>query len=41
LKYALNAGFTGIGVKQTGVNRIIHLDTLTAPDYPRPTVWSY
>jgi zinc D-Ala-D-Ala carboxypeptidase len=39
--YALNAGFTGIGVKQSGIGRFIHIDTLSAPDYPRPIIWSY
>lgn len=34
-------GFTGIGVSQKGGSRFIHLDDLEAPQYPRPTVWSY
>lgn len=41
LKKALINGFTGIGVSEKGSNRFIHLDTLEAPDYPRPNVWSY
>lgn len=41
LARALN--FTGIGVSQKGPEdaRFIHLDILTAPDFPRPTIWSY
>lgn len=39
---ALGHGFTGIGVKQKGQGRFIHLDDLTEADgFPRPTVWSY
>lgn len=36
-------GFTGVGVKQHGPHgkRFLHLDDLNAPDYPRPSVWSY
>jgi zinc D-Ala-D-Ala carboxypeptidase len=41
IQYAINLGFTGIGIKQHGISRFIHVDTLAAPDYPRPTVWSY
>jgi zinc D-Ala-D-Ala carboxypeptidase len=41
LKAAIDAGFTGIGIDQQGASRFIHLDTCTAPDYPRPTIWSY
>lgn len=33
--------FTGIGVKQSGDGRFIHLDTLTEDEAPRPTIWSY
>lgn len=34
--------FTGIGVKQKGDQRVIHLDTCTAADgLPRPRIWSY
>ena len=34
--------FNGIGIKQHGNGRFIHLDTLTEPEHsPRPTVWSY
>lgn len=41
LAFAL--GFSGIGVGQKGpiASRILHLDTLTAPAYPRPTLWTY
>ena len=41
---AMDAGFTGIGVKQSGEGRFIHLDTIThLDDFPaeRPTIWSY
>jgi uncharacterized protein YcbK (DUF882 family) len=42
LRHALAMGFTGIGVKQKGEERFVHLDTLTEPQAaPRPTVWSY
>jgi len=43
LRHALDVGFTGIGVKQVGdfASRFIHLDDLEAPDYPRPTIWTY
>lgn len=34
--------FTGIGTKQAGPSRFIHLDNLTEPGHlPRPTVWDY
>lgn len=39
---AIKCGFTGIGVKQKGNNRFIHLDTGTIADgLPRPFIWSY
>jgi len=40
---ALELGFTGIGIAQGGDRggRFIHLDTLPAPKYPRPAIWSY
>ena len=40
---AITHGFTGIGVSQKGPHgsRFIHLDTLTAPNHPRPNVWTY
>jgi len=42
LSNAKRFGFTGVGVKQKGVNRFIHLDDLTGSvNRPRPTVWSY
>lgn len=35
-------GFTGIGFKQHGGSRFIHLDDLDdAPGQPRPVIWSY
>jgi len=35
-------GFTGIGVKQKGHGRFIHLDDLKeAGNRPRPHIWSY
>lgn len=44
LNFALQSGFTGIGVKQNGPRkgRFIHLDDLHEPDHaPRPWLWSY
>lgn len=43
LRFALALGYTGIGVAQSSTSsaRFLHLDTLTAPDYPRPMIWSY
>ena len=44
LREALRQGFTGIGIKQKGDGRFIHLDTITDVDdfhVPRPTIWSY
>lgn len=41
VKYAMELGFTGIGVAQKGTSRFIHLDILEAPGYPRPNVWTY
>jgi hypothetical protein len=40
---ALGLGFTGIGLQQKGpqVGRYVHLDSLAAPDYPRPNIWTY
>ncbi len=36
---AFKHGFTGIGVKQSGAGRFLHLDTFTGG--PRPNIWSY
>jgi uncharacterized protein YcbK (DUF882 family) len=42
LKIAVELGFTGIGFKQKGSGRFIHLDTIEDnPDQPRPSIWSY
>ena len=42
LKEALNIGFKGFGISQTGGNRFIHLDTVDNSDNaPRPHIWSY
>ncbi len=42
LKLAFELGFTGVGIKQHGEGRFIHLDTIEDnPSQPRPTVWSY
>lgn len=39
---AVEMGFTGIGVKQKGEGRFLHLDDLpVAPNRPRPWIWSY
>jgi zinc D-Ala-D-Ala carboxypeptidase len=39
LRHAMRMGFTGIGIKQKGPGRFIHLDTHDKS--PRPNVWSY
>ena len=43
LTEALVVGFTGIGVKQKGEHRFLHLDDLKLGEHtaPRPTIWSY
>ena len=42
IESALKNGITGLGVKQHGDSRFIHLDTLEATNTrPRPWVWSY
>ena len=42
IEVALKHGITGLGVKQHGDSRFIHLDTLDAqPSRPRPHIWSY
>jgi zinc D-Ala-D-Ala carboxypeptidase len=42
LRTALEIGFSGVGIKQNGISRFIHLDILTEREgYPRPRVWSY
>jgi len=42
LNLAPRFGFTGIGVKQKGSKRFIHLDDCEdSPERPRPRVWSY
>lgn len=42
LRLALDLGFTGIGFKQHGSGRFIHLDTIEgSSEQPRPTIWSY
>jgi hypothetical protein len=40
---APSLGFTGIGIAQKGAldARFVHLDDLSYPAFPRPTVWSY
>jgi len=40
LKLAFKHGFTGIGVKQHGKSRFIHLDDI-ADENKRPWIWSY
>jgi len=39
IQIAIKLGFTGIGVKQSGHGRFVHLDTYTGS--PRPNIWSY
>lgn len=43
LKEAPKLGFTGIGIKQKGDKRFIHLDDLSPipATRPRPHIWSY
>ena len=43
LSLAIQSGeFTGVGVKQHGASRFLHLDDLKEPAHsPRPTIWSY
>jgi len=44
LATAVTLGFTGVGVKQHGTGRFVHIDTLTPGEYetsPRPWIWSY
>ncbi len=43
LRLAVIHGFTGIGLKQHGKKRFIHLDTLSADEAKglRPRVWTY
>lgn len=42
LGLAFKHGFTGIGIKQHGKNRFIHLDDLEQTDKRlRPTIWGY
>lgn len=43
LKLAMEAGFTGFGIKQKGSGRFVHMDDLTPADgfTTRPWVWSY
>jgi zinc D-Ala-D-Ala carboxypeptidase len=40
---ALHHGFTGIGIKQSGNGRFLHLDDIpkNTTGFLRPTVWSY
>ncbi len=39
---AVDFGFTGIGINQSGDNRFIHLDNLyELANRPRPWIWSY
>ncbi|HEY7823633.1 MAG TPA: D-Ala-D-Ala carboxypeptidase family metallohydrolase [Acidimicrobiia bacterium] len=41
-RVAFDMGMTGIGFRQHGNQRFVHLDNLTEADgYPRPTIWTY
>jgi zinc D-Ala-D-Ala carboxypeptidase len=41
-KLAMEHGFTGIGLRQHGASRFLHLDDLpNAPGQPRPWIWTY
>ena len=42
VELAIKHGFTGIGIKQKGAQRFIHLDdSLPRSWRPRPHIWSY
>ncbi len=41
LAHAMRTGLPGIGIKQHGDGRFIHLDMLSNDTHPRPRVWSY
>ena len=42
LPYAIQVGFTGLGLHLTGTARFLHLDDLTKQDgFSRPTIWGY
>lgn len=43
VRIAYELGITGIGWKQHGASRFVHLDDLHEADghVPRPTIWSY
>lgn len=42
VRMALSMGFTGIGIKQHGSGRFIHIDDLPNKEgQPRPHIWSY
>lgn len=39
---AIDFGFSGIGLRQHGPNRFVHLDIMpSAKNRPRPTIWTY
>lgn len=41
-KLAMEHGFTGIGLRQHGASRFLHLDDLpNAARQPRPWIWTY
>ena len=40
VRLALELGFKGVGIKQKGNSRFIHLDIATTGFY-RPSIWSY
>lgn len=41
VELAVKNGMTGIGIKQKGKGRFIHVDDLTEDAGPRPWIWSY
>ena len=42
MSLALQQGFTGVGIRQHGPSRFIHLDDLRVSDgFPRPICWTY
>lgn len=42
VQIALQHGFTGIGIRQHGSERFVHLDVCPSRDVaPRPAIWTY
>lgn len=41
VKLALEMGWTGIGLRQKGTGRFVHLDRVSDDRHPRPRFWNY